>query len=247
MSDYKHEIIEFYGDPIRFFINEKKALIGCRSIADGIGLSWSTQLRRLKSKYSVFINTVRVKSIDYVAIDRPAVCSFVYTLDVNRIKNSDRLELYRRKFPEFVYDSVNCSKTIEIEDRYLEDKNGIRNLINDSVISLGNPNAVDQLSTVIDRVINSEIFPEKIPFFEKENCPKTRKAFADLLMKMRLEYSKIPDEIFDLAEKTADRQGELERHKSKSLAAQVLDVAEQIYNTDRVASRTLTRISKSLR
>lgn len=248
MPEYKHEIIEFYGDKIRFFINGERSLVGMRSIVESIGLSWSTQLQKLKqNQHSVFINTVCLGHYKILGIIPEGIYHFLESIDMNRVKNKDRVLFYKAEFPRFVFDSIGCSKLIEVEDNYLNSKEGIKSLIIDSIITLGNPNAIDQLSCVVNSVVNKDIFPEKIPFFEKEHCPKTRKAFADLMQELRLKYSTISDPIYDMAEKTADRQAEIKRYKSESMQSQIEQIAENIRDIDRKSSLSLKRIAKGIK
>lgn len=260
--EYDHQIQEFYGDKIDFFVNDKSVLIGAGSLVSSIGLSWSGQLEKIKRSNLLNSLTCKIPSTvslrKVVCLFRNALKSYFDTFDLRRIDEDhhEKIDLYRREFIQFAYDSVECSELIDIENRYTEDSKGIESLIYDSVVYLGNPNAVSQIATAIDSLLNIDHFSKKLPYFEKEHCPQTRKAFEQMLIDISLEISKISDPIIDMAEKTADRQGELREIKSKSRATRIIEQSEILRELKgdsekstkkiREVCLTLNRLSKSV-
>lgn len=255
---------EFYGSPITFLKNEKDIFIGARSVCNGIGLSWSGQFSRLKSLgLSCSCSRIRIdkKYINsMIAVVRGSINAWMRSIDKNKFSNgkADRIELYQSEFERFVFDAIDCDNQIEREDFYTKTREGLKTLITDSVIHLGNSNAIDQLVDVLDPLLNDNFIPDKLPLFEREHAPQTRQSFMRILDGIRLRVLEIPNPIYDAAEKTAARANELQRIKSESTGSQIETIAQKLREYEehisdkkvkdklRKDSLSLSRISKSL-
>ena len=219
---YTHRVFEFYGDPINFFINEEKVLIGMRSVSKSIGIPWVTQFRKIKSQFEGHfkIETIRNQTHYYQALclNRSAVKKYLASID--KAPSENKLKLYQKEFPQFSYDQIAIESQVEREDNYLGSIKGIEQLIYDAVIKLGNEKAITQLATTLFPLLSQSII-------SNENLS-------------------VLNPIYDIAEKTADRQNELNKHKSTSISQQLESVAEKIRDIDRKSSLEIRRIAKSV-
>ena len=223
---YTHKVIEFYGDPINFFINEESVLVGGRSLINALGFSWSGQLRRAKRdrRQCALMCTLSVEwSIKKIeCFSRSGIKSFFDSFNTKRISSAikDKFLLYKKEFPQFSYDQTTFGNQVEIEDFYLGSIEGIKQLIYDAVIKLGNEKAIEQLALILFPLLTEPIISN--------------------------DHIEIFGPAYDSAEKTADRQNELIKHKSTSISKQLEIVAENIRDTDRKSSLELRRIAKSV-
>jgi antirepressor protein len=224
---YKHKIFKFHGDPINFFVNGERVLVSPFSIVTSIGISWGGQYSRLKKlKFVNGLSHVRIPDSQcrrMLGVERKKIGAWLSKINKENFREEKHAKIskYQSEFLKFSYDCIKCDSQIEQEDFYLESKDGLRQLINDSVIWLGNTNAVDQLVDVLFPLMNEEV--------------------------LSAENISLINPVYDLAEKTADRQGEIIKHKSSSIASQINDVSAKIRDMDRKASLELKRIAKGIR
>ena len=223
---YTHKVIEFYGDPINFFINKESVDIGCRSLIKGMRIDWSSQCSKIKLNPTLFkhkstaLNPVTKRST--LLVNRHAIIPFLDSIDIRKVKeeSKDKVTLYKKEFPQFSYDQTTFGNQVEIEDFYLGSIEGIKQLIYDAVIKLGNEKAIEQLALILFPLLTEPIISN--------------------------DHIEILGPAYDLAEKTADRQNELIKHKSTSISKQLEIVAETIRDSDRKSSLELRRIAKSV-
>ncbi len=216
---YTHKVIEFYGDPINFFINKENVLIGMKSVSNSLGIPWSTQRRRLKNFYPKCATFGSLPN-RAICLPRPKVKQYLSFLDENKACNPEKIKLYQNEFPQFSYDQTTFGNQVEIEDFYLGSIEGIKQLIYDAVIKLGNEKAIEQLALILFPLLTEPIISN--------------------------DHIEILGPAYDLAEKTADRQNELIKHKSTSISKQLEIIAETIRDSDRKSSLELRRIAKSV-
>lgn len=244
---YKQESIKFHGDEIKFLINNNSALIMAKSIVNGMQLDWPSQTRKIQ-RYccqNAIIKTVRGKR-SAIHIPHKNIRGYLDSINLSKAQNKERVELYQREFLPWSYDNILPRDLLEIENEYTESLEGIFRLIYDSIIVLGNPNAITQIAGVLDDLLNSDLIGEKPPVFEKENCTKTRNAYNAMLDNIGFKIADVSDPIQDLVSTTAMKHKEIERIKSKSIQARIQKVAERIYDTDRNAALELKRIAKGV-
>lgn len=250
---YDHKVIEFYGDPINFFINNNSVMVGSRSVCDGIGISWSGQFERIKSLNiirscsRIRMNGKQINKI--ITVLRGDIPTWFGSIDKKKYgeERADRIELYQDEFYQFCFKSLETENQIEQEDIYLGSKDGLRQLINDSVIKLGNENAIDQIVNTIYPLISEDIVGDtSLPLIEKEKSPRITKAHDIHIDRIRNTIINLPNPIIDMAEKTASRKNELAKLKSKSIGSRIEEIAEKIKDLDRKSSLQLKVIAKSL-
>jgi len=256
---YNHSVVRFYDDPINFFVNDVENLVGLRSIVNGIGVNWSAQYKKVKFRFDRFIKKTSIGCgrrplRKLLCLDTSRIESFLGLINEDKYKGfkRERILLYKNEFPGFIMDSLRSTEEIEIENWYTKNTEGLQRLIFDSVIKLGNENAIKQLAESINPIINSHFFDSKLPFIEKEHCPETRKAFKIMIENISIKIANTCNPIFDMAEKTSERHKEVKRYKSESLASQILEISEQVREApDKKEaiklSLQLDRISKSIR
>ncbi len=223
---YTHKVIEFYGDPINFFINNENVFIGMKSIINSIGLEWSSQLARIKTVFKGKIqrNNFPAPTGTYITscLNRHDAIRYLQTINTRKLTDikREKLNVYKKEFPPFSYKQADFGNQVEIEDFYLGSIEGIKQLIYDAVIKLGNEKAIEQLALILFPLLTEPIISN--------------------------DHIEILGPAYDMAEKTADRQNELIKHKSTSISKQLEIVAETIRDSDRKSSLELRRISKSL-
>ena len=224
---YEYVVHEFYGNPIVFLVNDEDVFIGAKSVCSGMGLNWNVQYIKLKNNnlacIHMDIDTGRRFMNRVATISRGAVSTWLDSINKKKVADEKikRIELYQNEFVKFSFDAVSCEKQIEKEDFYIGTREGLKQLMYDSIIHIANQNAIDQLVNVLDPLLNEDFVPDKLPLFEKEHAPQTRKSFMRILEKIRLKILDIPNPIYDMAEKTAARTNELEKIKSQSTGARL--------------------------
>lgn len=231
---YKHRVEEFHGDKIDFFVNGNDVLILGRSFISAIGLDWSSQLKKIKQLDQLSGNITTMNTGMSI---RPSICfrrefitPFFDSFNIKKIKEEkkNKFILYRDHFEQFSYKAVKTSESIEKYDKYMGSEKGLASLVEDSVIWLGNPNAVGQLASILNDLLNKDLFPENIAARDGESVGETKGRFERIIQRASDRVLDAIEPIYDMAFKTADRQAELVRFKSTSISARILEIAEKV-------------------
>ena len=261
---YEHKLIPFHGDMISFLVNKQDALIGAKSLVKGMGLSWGTQSYKIRNKWSKGFrwNTIKTTKGKRKAlfITRRLLSDYLDSIEIRKVKEEckSKVQKYKESFLRFSYKSLLVERQIEIEKEYSETFEGLVRLIYDSVIVLGNPNAINQIAGVMRGVLSADPSDRKIPHVEKEHCPETRMRFRRMLDNVGLEIADISDPIQDLVSTTAAKHKEVDRIKHSSTGSQIETIAQKLREYEehisdkkvkdklRKDSLSLLRLSKGL-
>ena len=256
---------EFYGDEIDFFYNEKSVIIGARSFITSLGLSFGRQLEKIKKNNRLFSHMCKIAvpwSIRRIqCFNHEGVTPFLDSLNIDKIReeSKSKVQLYKREFFEFVCESYECCKLIEKEDFYLQDIQGIRCMIRDAIITLGNDNAVVQIADTLNSLLNNDLLGEtRIPLVERENSPRIAKIHDDQIGRIRKDILNVNNPILSMATQTASKQNEIARRKAESTGSQIETIAQKLREYEehisdkkvkdklRKDSLSLSRLAKSL-
>ena len=146
-------------DEIVLAKDTEDGFIGARSLVEGMGLSWSRQLKKFK-KNALFHGprATAVFGDNIFVLHRGIVDEYISGIELKRLpeETADNIRTYQRFFPEFMNDLLETERDKKVIDDYIDSDDGMERLVMDSLCRLQNQGAVKLMASLLTDLMKSD-------------------------------------------------------------------------------------------